>query len=300
VGRRLALGRDRCPVLPLPLERRGEDRADPDWSVGAVSHELQPRELDAVIDQHAPQGWQMSFHCNGDVGFDVVLDVYERGLTKHNLMGTDHRWRVEHLGACRKEQFKRAAQLGVEASMGPFQFLFWGDLLDGTLFAPEIGSQWQAIGDAFAAGLEVSFHNDGSVTPPNVLLNIQGSVTRTTNSGTIHGANQKITLDQALRAVTINGARQLAIDDKVGSLEVGKQADLVELSMDPYAAAPLRVATQVSVLAPGWGPAHRPRNLRSRGGGHGPSTAPGAGEAQSARLLLTKDGSGRQWARRAR
>jgi hypothetical protein len=94
----------------------------------------------------------------------------------------------------------------------------------------------------------VSFHNDGSVTPPNVLLNIQGSVTRTTNSGTIHGANQKITLDQALRAVTINGARQLAIDDKVGSLEVGKQADLVELSMDPYAAAPLRVATQVSVL----------------------------------------------------
>ena len=215
---------------------------------GRSAMNYSPAELDAVIDQHAPQGWQMSFHCNGDVGFDVVLDVYERGLTKHNLMGTDHRWRVEHLGACRKEQFKRAAQLGVEASMGPFQFLFWGDLLDGTLFAPEIGSQWQAIGDAFAAGLEVSFHNDGSVTPPNVLLNIQGSVTRTTNSGTIHGANQKITLDQALRAVTINGARQLAIDDKVGSLEVGKQADLVELSMDPYAAAPLRVATQVSVL----------------------------------------------------
>jgi len=85
------------------------------------------------------------------------------------------------------------------------------------------------------------------VTPPNVLLNIQGSVTRTTNSGTIHGANQKITLDQALRAVTINGARQLAIDDKVGSLEVGKQADWSSSRWIPMP-PPLRVATQVSVL----------------------------------------------------
>ena len=205
-------------------------------------------ELDAVIDRHAPEGWQMSFHCNGDAALDVVLDVYERGLKKHNLLGTDHRWRIEHLGACHKEQFERAAALGVEASMGPFQFIYWGDLLDGQMFPSEIGSQWQAIGDAFDAGLEVSFHNDGSVTPPNVLLNIQSTITRTTSSGTVHGANQKVTLDQALRAETINGARQLFVDDKYGSLEVGKIADLVELSADPYEVNPMTLATDVSVL----------------------------------------------------
>jgi len=205
-------------------------------------------ELDAVIDKHAPEGWQMSFHCNGDAALDVVLDVYERGLKKHNLLGTDHRWRIEHLGACHKEQFERAAALGVEASMGPFQFIYWGDLLDGQMFPSEIGSQWQAIGDAFDAGLEVSFHNDGSVTPPNVLLNIQSTITRTTSSGTVHGANQKVTLDQALRAETINGARQLFVDDKYGSLEVGKIADLVELSADPYEVNPMTLATDVSVL----------------------------------------------------
>ena len=198
----------------------------------------------------------MAVHCNGDAALDVVLDVYERGLKKHGLLGTDHRWRIEHLGACRKAQFERAASLGVEASMGPFQFLFWGDLLDGTMFPSEIGSQWQAIGDAFDAGLEVSFHNDGSVTPPNVLLNIQGTVTRTTNSGTEHGPNQKITLDQALRAVTINGARQLFVDDRLGSLEVGKCADLVELSKDPYAVDPLTLASEVSVLGT-WVGGHR-------------------------------------------
>ena len=205
-------------------------------------------ELDAIVDAHAPEGWQLAVHCNGDAGLDVVLDVYERGLRKHGLLGTDHRWRIEHLGACRKAQFERAAALGVEASMGPFQFLFWGDLLDGTMFPTEIGAQWQSIGDAFAAGLEVSFHNDGSVSPPNVLLNVQSTVTRTTNSGTVHGPGQRVTLDQALRAVTINGARQLFVDDRLGSLEVGKVADLVELSADPYTVDPLRLATEVQVL----------------------------------------------------
>ncbi len=241
------------PYLDTDVVRRAEIPLGP---AGVSAMNYTPEELDAVVDAHAPEGWQLSFHCNGDAAFDVVLDVYERGLTKHGLLGTDHRWRVEHLGACRKEQFARAAALGVEASMGPFQFIYWGDLLDGTMFPSEIGSQWQAVGDAFGAGLEPSFHNDGSVTPPDVLLNLQSMVTRTTISGAVHGPNQKVSLDQALRAVTVNGARQLFVDDRLGSLAAGKVADLVELSADPYTVDPLRLATEVSVLGT-WVGGHR-------------------------------------------
>ena len=233
------------PYLDTEVVRTAEIPLGP---AGTSVMNYTPEELDAVVDLHAPQGWQLAFHCNGDAAFDVVLDVYERGLTRHGLLGTDHRWRVEHLGACRAEQFARAAVLGVEASMGPFQFIYWGDLLDGTMFPSEIGSQWQAVGDAFAAGLEPSFHNDGAVTPPDVLLNLQCMVTRTTISGTVHGPNQRVTLDQALRAVTINGARQLFVDDRLGSLEVGKVADLVELSADPYTVDPRTLASELSVL----------------------------------------------------
>ena len=232
------------PYLDTETVRKAEIPLGP---AGVSAMNYTPEELDAVVDAHAPQGWQLSFHCNGDAAFDVVLDVYERGLTKHGLLGTDHRWRVEHLGACRTDQFERAAALGVEASMGPFQFIYWGDLLDGTMFPSAIGSQWQAVGDAFAAGLEPSFHNDGSVTPPDVLLNVQSMVTRTSMSGTVHGPNQKITLDQALRAVTVNGARQLFVDDRLGSLEAGKVADLVELSADPYTVDPATLATELHV-----------------------------------------------------
>ncbi len=204
-------------------------------------------ELDAILDRFAGQGWQFSFHCNGDVGLDVVLDCYEAGLARHGLAGTDHRWRVEHCGAGRGDQFDRAARLGVTISLAPFQFIYWGDLLDGQLFTPEIGSQWQRFADAWAAGVQPSLHNDGAVSPPIPLLNIQAAVTRATPSGAVHGANQALTMDQALRAHTIHGARQLGRDHDLGTIEVGKLADLVELSADPTAVDPRTLTTHVKV-----------------------------------------------------
>jgi predicted amidohydrolase YtcJ len=204
-------------------------------------------ELDAVLEKVVPLGYQIAFHCNGDVGFDVVLDAYEHALRTHDLLGTDHRWRVEHLGAARLDQFERAASLGVTCSMSPFQFIYWGELLDGTMFESKYGSQWQAVGDAVRAGVRVSFHNDGSVAPPNQLLAVQCMVTRTTKAGSLHGANQMVSLHDGLKAITINGAWQLKRDDDIGSLAVGKYADLVELSADPYTVDPHTLADTVQV-----------------------------------------------------
>ena len=205
-------------------------------------------QLDAVLDEMVPTGYQIAFHCNGDVGLDVVLDAYARALAKFNLLGSDHRWRVEHLGAARRDQFERAAALGVTCSMSPFQYIYWGDLLDGTMFDSQYGAQWQRIRDAFEAGVRPSYHNDGSVCPPNQLLNVQKTVTRTTLSGNVHGANQAVTLDDALKAITINGAYQLRRDHEIGSLAVGKYADLVELSADIYTVPPEEIVDRVHVL----------------------------------------------------
>lgn len=213
-------------------------------------------ELDAILDKFAPQGWQMAFHVNGDVAIDIVLDAYERALHKHGLIGTDHRWRLEHCGAGRPDQYARAASLGVTASLGPFQFIYWGDLLDGTLFDSEVGSQWQAFHGAEVAGIEPSYHNDGSVSPPNPLLNVQAAITRATPSGQVHGANQRVSIEAALRAITINAARHINRDNDAGSITVGKFADLVELSLDPYLADPMRLADQVKVLGT-WLGGHR-------------------------------------------
>ena len=205
-------------------------------------------QLDTVLDELVPTGFQMAFHCNGDVGFDVVLDAYARALAKFNLLGSDHRWRVEHLGAARRDQFDRAAALGVTCSLSPFQYIYWGELLDGVMFDPAYGAQWQRVRDAFDAGVTPSYHNDGSVCPPNQLFNVMHTVMRTTTSGKVHGANQSVTLDQALRAITINGAYQLKRDHEIGSLAVGKYADLVELSADIYTVPVDQIVDQVTVL----------------------------------------------------
>ncbi|HVK69241.1 MAG TPA: amidohydrolase family protein [Polyangium sp.] len=192
-------------------------------------------ELDQLLDKYAPFGWQFAFHCNGDIALDVVLDAYQRALVKHRLLGTDHRWRVEHCGGCRGDQFARAASLGVMISLPPFQFIYWGDVLDGTMFPSEIGRQWVRAGDAMKTGAPVSFHNDGCVSPPIPLLNVQSMVTRRTPSRTLHGPEQAVILHDALLAHTMHAAYHLKRDHDLGSITVGKLADFVELSADPYA-----------------------------------------------------------------
>lgn len=206
-------------------------------------------QLDAVLDRFGHQGWQLAFHVNGDIGIDIVLDSYACTLAKFDLLGTDHRWRIEHVGAGRRDQFDRAAALGVSVSMSPFQFIYWGDLLDGQLFDPAIGSQWISAGDCFASGAVTTFNNDGPVSPPIPLLNIQCMVTRRTPSGQVHGINQSVSIEDAFRAHTINAAHQLGREDDLGSLKVGKLADFVELSMDPFTADIDQLADQVKVLA---------------------------------------------------
>ena len=233
------------PYLDTPVVRQAEIPLGPGGE-GMMNYTR--AELDAVLAKHAPEGWQFAFHVNGDVGLDIVLDAYEHALATNNLLGTDHRWRVEHVGGCRGDQFDRAASLGVTISLLPAQFIYWGDLLDGQMFPTEIGSIWMRGGDAFKSGALVTFHNDGMVSPPIPLLNIQAMVTRRTPSGTLHGPSQQVSLDDAFKAHTINAARQLGREEDLGSLAVGKLADLVQLSADPFTVDSDKLTEQVKVL----------------------------------------------------
>ena len=208
---------------------------DPATAGGVQSMNYTREQLDAILDNAAPKGWQMAFHANGDLALDLALDCYEDSLTRHGLLGTDHRWRLEHCGAGTREHFDRAARLGVHLSMSPFQYYYWGDLLDGSIFDHEHGARWAAFHDAVASGACVSFHNDGSVSPPLPVVNIATAVNRRTRDGGVHAPDQAISLDEAWRAQTIHAARTLRREHLVGSIAVGKLADFVELTADPWA-----------------------------------------------------------------
>jgi len=92
--------------------------------------------------------------------------------------------------------------------------------------------------DAVEAGLRVTLHNDSPMYPPNPLLAVQTAVSRKTLNGRPLGINQAIDIKDALRAITINAAWQLFEEENIGSIEVGKQADLVVLAQDPLTIDP--------------------------------------------------------------
>ena len=220
---------------------------DPATAGGTGSMNYTRAQLDAILDHAAPGGWQMAFHANGDLALDLALDAFEDALTRHGLLGSDHRWRLEHCGAGTRAHFDRAARLGVHVSLAPFQYYYWGDLLDGAMFDPAYGARWQAFADAVDSGACVSLHNDGSVSPPTPVINIATAVTRRTRNGGVHRAEQAISLDAAWRAQTIDAARTLHRDHLVGSIAPGKLADFVELTADPWAVDPSELIESVRV-----------------------------------------------------
>lgn len=207
-----------------------------------------PDQFLTLIGQFADADTQIATHINGDAGVDVVLDGYEQGLNRLGLTATDHRWRVEHFATPTREQCARAGALGVSASMSPFQSLYWGDLYDGVIFEPSYGARWQPYRDAYDGGVRPTFHNDGYLSPPLPWLNIQNAVTRRSASGTVHAPEQALSLDEALQAHTINAAWQQKREREIGSIEVGKLADLVLLNTDPYAVDPTRLQDTMQVL----------------------------------------------------
>ena len=213
-------------------------------------------QFDEILAKYADSGLQIATHAHGDVAIDVALDAYADALAHHGLLSTDHRWRIEHWSAGRADQFRRAVDLGIMTPLAVYQFMQLGDLLDGTLFPTEIGSQWVAVADAIKAGSRVSFHSDSPVAPAVPLLNVQCMATRRTPAGHLHGTNQAISVDDAFRAHTIDAAYHLRRDHDLGSLAVGKLADLVELSADPYEVDVAELTDHVKVLGT-WSGGHK-------------------------------------------
>jgi predicted amidohydrolase YtcJ len=208
---------------------------------GSCGHANYSREqLTEIVGAYFPQGWPMACHVQGDKGIDTILDVYEEALKANPR--NDHRLRLEHVGTLRPDQARRAAELGVTASLFVDQIHYWGDILVDGLFGPEHGSHWMPAGSAVAAGLRISLHNDPPVTPEEPLRNISVAVTRTAPSGRVLAPEERLTVEQAIRAQTLDAAWQLFADDVIGSLEVGKYADMVVLSADPRTVPPEEIA----------------------------------------------------------
>ena len=190
-----------------------------------------PDQLHEIIEHYVSQGWQVATHVQGDRTMDAVLDVFEAVLKKHSRPASPHR--IEHCGTVSDDQLARALELGLVCSFFVPHVYHWGDAIRDALLGPERAGNYMPAGSATRLGMRVSYHSDAPMTEPDPLLAIQTAVTRRTASGQVLGEHQRVSLEEGLRAMTIDAAYQLGMDQEVGSLEVGKRADFVLLAQDP-------------------------------------------------------------------
>ncbi|UCH28834.1 MAG: amidohydrolase [Myxococcales bacterium] len=175
-------------------------------------------------------GYRVAVHTQGERAIDLVLDAVEAALQTHPW--NDHRHRLEHNALITVEQIRRAKALGVELSFFTDHIYYYGDRL------PEIvgnrTERYMPAGTAFREGHRATIHSDNPMTPIGPLRVMGNAVLRIPRrGGEPLGPEERLTIRQALQAMTTNAARQLGVDTHRGSLEPGKVADLVVLSRNP-------------------------------------------------------------------
>jgi len=188
----------------------------------------QPEELVEMIVAAHVAGWQVGVHAQGDRAIEMVLDAIDAAVRAQPR--DDHRHRVEHAGYPTAEQVRRMAKLGMITVNQPRYLYDSGDE-----FLSRLGDRahgLQPLRAELEAGITVVLSSDSDVATYRPLEVIASAIARRTLRGAPIGRDQALTLEEALFAYTIDAAFALRLEDRLGSLEPGKSADLVVIDGD--------------------------------------------------------------------
>ena len=188
---------------------------------------------DAVEDAHR-HNWQVGIHANGDVTIDMVLKAYERVLKQ--WPHPDRRHRIEHCTLINPDLLRRIKATGTIPT--PFwTYVYY----HGEKWAQygEEKTHWMFAHRSFLdSGINVVGASDYPPGPFEPLMAIQSMVTRTDYRGRVWGANQRVTVDEALRIATTNGSHASYEEQLKGTITAGTLADFVILERDPHSDPP--------------------------------------------------------------
>lgn len=204
---------------------------DSKWS-GALNYK--DAEIYASMKSYFDQGWQISSHSNGDKAIDQALNSYAK-LLAGNPKPQERRLRIEHFTVNHEAQVKKAVKLGVVPSFTIGHVNYWGAAFHDHIIGPDRAKRIDPAGDFKRAGGRFTLHSDSPVSNVGPLNYVSEEVTRLWQlpPQKVLGSTQAVSIDDAIRAITIDAAYQIFADNIVGSLEVGKQADLVVLEKNP-------------------------------------------------------------------
>lgn len=189
-------------------------------------------------------GELLATHCHGERAIDQSLDAYEK-LIQSNPENSDHRYRLEHVGLITEEQLRRATQLGVTMTIFVSHVYYYGYALQQGILG-ERAERFAPTSLATTCGqTHWTLHEDSPFFPINPFVSMRNSVTREMwkdPSRGVLGPQFRSTIEEALKAYTINAAWQLKREGDLGSLTAGKLADLVVLDNNPLVVSPANLA----------------------------------------------------------
>ncbi|MFL2806842.1 MAG: amidohydrolase [Paracoccaceae bacterium] len=197
---------------------------------------VSPDQLREVIELTLKENIQIHTHTNGDQATELVLDTLENALLKHP--SNDHRFTLQHCQLANSSQFRRMKKLGLCVNLFANHLYYWGEEHYGKTVGPERAERMNSCKTALDNNVPLAIHSDAPVTPLGPLFTAWCAVNRQTISGRILGESERISIDQALRAITLGAAYTLKLDSEIGSIEVGKKADFAVLEDDPYDVSP--------------------------------------------------------------
>lgn len=183
--------------------------------------------------------WQIGIHANGDVGIDIVLKLYER--LQREKPRKDPRFRIEHCTLINADLVQRMKNQGVIPTPFSTYVYYHGEKMRE--YGAERLKNMFALRSFLDAGIRATQASDYPPGPFEPMMALQSSVTRKDIKGTPWGLEQRVTVEEAIRIGTINGAYASYEEKTKGSIESGKLADLVVLGRDPFKEDPSTLVT---------------------------------------------------------
>lgn len=186
------------------------------------------------------QGRQLLAHCNGDGAAAQYIRCCRAAQEETGLRVADIRPVMIHAQLVGKDQLARFGPLGLIPSFFAAHVYHWGGA-HLEIFGPERAAGISPAASAGRLGLPYTLHQDAPVIPPDMMETVWCAVNRVTREGVCLGPEERISVKDALRAVTVHAARQCFEEGEKGSLEPGKRADLVILDRNPLEVPPMEL-----------------------------------------------------------
>jgi len=188
-----------------------------------------PKIIEAMVIKAHEAGLRCSIHSIGDKGIDTALDCIEKAQKRKPI--PDMRHRLEHNSCSTPKQLERIKALGVTPSSSIGYMYGLGDQYMEN-FGPERSRWLHPHKTMKEMGIIAGGNNDCPITFYSPFVQMYAAVTRKTSSGQVIGPEEAISIMDAIRIYTYNGAYLSKDEDKLGSIEPGKLADLIVIDRD--------------------------------------------------------------------